>query len=202
MLTTLTIVGTITALLVGLMEFHTHYPDISLFFPIMSLTIGGMFVYQVNLWWSHHKLTTNLDNLAVDIKSKFNNIERLLDKLENYIVILNNNLKSGNVTMSRSPLTLTPAGENLIRESEFDKFLNQNKADLIKRIEEKNPKTKYDVQSVAVVVLYDLSSGDYEPFKPLKKYCYDNGKDQGELLSAGSILLRDMYLSIHEEIKD
>jgi hypothetical protein len=53
-----------------------------------------------------------------------------------------------------------------------------------------------------VIVLYGLSSDDYEPFKPLKKYCYDNGKDQGELLSAGSILLRDTYLYIHEEIKD
>ena len=43
---------------------------------------------------------------------------------------------------------------------------------------------------------------EYTAFSPIKTYAFKTGKDFGQILMAGAIILRDYYLSTHLEIKD
>lgn len=103
---------------------------------------------------------------------------------------------------SNSPIVLNDRGKKLVEESGFKEIYESIKDELIRKIEEKKPHFRYDVQGASILVLYELRAIDYEPFNRIKTYCFNNGVEYSEVLSAGSILLRDYYLEKHPEIKD
>jgi len=99
---------------------------------------------------------------------------------------------------SKSPISLTDFGKQLITESGFNEIFEQEKDNLVTKLEERNPTTQYDVQEKARLLMSELV--DYEPFQPLKKYAFEHGKDYAQILRAGAIPLRDYYLEKHTEI--
>ncbi|HTM63728.1 MAG TPA: hypothetical protein VL360_04440 [Gammaproteobacteria bacterium] len=105
-----------------------------------------------------------------------------------------------NINKTSSPLTLTDFGQELVTESGFQKIFQNEKQHLAHLLEEKHPETKYDTQELARELMDNLRS--YPAFVPIKSYAFNEGKDFGQILRAGSILLRDYYLSIHPEIKN
>ena len=110
-------------------------------------------------------------------------------------------IKGQNSVKANSPLALNARGIALLKESGFQDIFDKVKDELVSKMEKKSPKTKYNVQKTAVIILYDLRAEEYEPFEEIKSYCYNNGKDYGEILSAGAIILRNYYFKKHPEIK-
>ena len=96
------------------------------------------------------------------------------------------------------PLQLSPFGKKLVEESGFAQIFEKNKDDLIKILQEKSPKTRYDVQEKARALMDEL--GEYPPFQSIKTYAFENGADFLQILRAGAIFLRDYYFSTHPEI--
>lgn len=99
---------------------------------------------------------------------------------------------------SDSPLNLTEFGIQLIRDSGFKEIFPSVKDDLVKMLEEKKPKTQYDVQEMARALMDELT--EYQAFQPIKTYAFKNGKDHQQILRAGAILLRDYYIIKHPEL--
>jgi len=99
---------------------------------------------------------------------------------------------------ANSPLQLSPFGQKIVQESGFCEIFEKTKEGLVKKLQEKAPKTQYDVQEQARELMDSL--GDYSEFQSIKPYAFKNGIDFLQILRAGSILLRDYYLSKHPEI--
>lgn len=97
-----------------------------------------------------------------------------------------------------SALSLTDFGKELVTKSGFSSIFEIEKDNLKLLLERKAPVTKYDVQEFARELMDNLK--DYPAFYPIKTYAYTTGSDFGQILRAGSILLRDYYLSRHPEI--
>lgn len=100
---------------------------------------------------------------------------------------------------SKSPLTLTELGVQLVSDSGLEKVFHLEKEKLASMLSERRPETQYDVQEKARALMDELT--EYPPFESIKTYAFKNGQDLGQILRAGSILLRDYYLQIHSEIK-
>lgn len=97
-----------------------------------------------------------------------------------------------------SPLGLTTFGQKLVKDSGFVDIFEEEKDNLVKLLEAKEPTTQYDVQEMARSMMDELL--EYETFQPIKTYAFQNGKDFGQILRAGAIPLRDYYLEKHPEI--
>lgn len=99
-----------------------------------------------------------------------------------------------------SPLQLTEEGISLVKESSFEEIFENQKHSLSELLFNMHPNTKYDVQEMARALMDNLR--EYPSFSSIKTYAFNNGKDFGQILRAGSILLRDYYLQIHPEIQN
>lgn len=109
--------------------------------------------------------------------------------------------KGGNLVVhSASPLTLTLYAQQLLEEIKFQNFFETIKNELVKKLDNLNLKTRYDVQEQSQKIMEQLRNDD--TFIPLKTVTYDKGKNYDHILLAASIILRDHYLSIHPEIID
>ena len=113
------------------------------------------------------------------------NIEKNIDKI-------------AGVAQSHSPLALTEKGERLVKESGFMGIFEEIKDDLVKSLEEEKPKTQYEVQEKARIVMSRLF--DDTRFKEVEKWAYENGEDLAQILRAGAIPLRDYYFKQHPDI--
>lgn len=99
---------------------------------------------------------------------------------------------------SSSRLTLTEFGLELIKDSGLAVIFVHEQDNLATMLYKMHPKTKYDAQEMARELMDNLK--EYPAFSSIKTYAYSSGKDLGQILRAGAILLRDYYLSIHPEI--
>lgn len=143
-------------------------------------------------------------------KEKVDNIEKMdISSIKTNIAILMEfkiwatKFLDDKLFQSRSPLTLTPEGQSLIKDSGFQDIFEKVKNDLAQRLlETKNPTTQYDAQEYARGLMDDISREEYDAFLPIKTYAFEKGKDYAQILRAGSILLRDYYLAQHPEIKN
>lgn len=114
----------------------------------------------------------------------------------------------GTFVTKNSPLTLNEFGKRLYEECGGKSFLDANQVLLLKKIEEKTPKTALDVEVYAKEVLFSLTNNDI--FNTIKVWVYNSpawkigDKDYtitlGDVCFVLSIPLRDKYLSLHPEI--
>jgi len=93
-----------------------------------------------------------------------------------------------------SPIKLTPAGEDLLRDSGAHDFVNKYTKELVDRIKSKSPKTAYDVQIIARDVVENLR--DEDRFSQFKDYVYKKGMPLEPIFIVMSIYLRDVTLPI------
>lgn len=132
------------------------------------------------------KQDKKIDEFSTDIatlKEFKANTEKIIDK---------------EIYKTKSPLDLTDFGKKLLADSGFNTIFEQEKDNLVTMLEKKDPKTQYDVQEMARLLMSGFI--DYAPFTPLKTYAFTNGKDFAQILRAGAIPLRDYYLEKHPEI--
>lgn len=114
----------------------------------------------------------------------------------------------GMFVTKNSPLALNEFGKRLYEECGGKSFLEANQVLLLKRIEEKTPKTALDVETYAKEVLFSLTNNDI--FNTIKVWVYNSpawkigDKDYtitlGDVCFVLSIPLRDKYLQLHPEI--
>lgn len=114
----------------------------------------------------------------------------------------------GTFVTKNSPLALNEFGKRLYEECGGKSFLEANQVLLLKRIEEKTPKTALDVEMYAKEVLFSLTNNDI--FNTIKVWVYNSpawkigDKDYtitlGDVCFVLSIPLRDKYLQLHPEI--
>lgn len=103
-----------------------------------------------------------------------------------------------------SPLQLNDFSKEIMEESGADKIFEQQKDDLVRRMEELKPGTAYDVEETAYRVLLYNSSEMW--FNPIKTFLYNNPVYKEKTLNVDilcfimSLPLRDYYLARHPEI--
>jgi len=128
------------------------------------------------------------------------NVKTEVDKLLEFKINTQKFIDS-KIFETHSPLNLSDFGRELVNESGITKLITDNKKDLSDKFKTQfNPQTKYDVQEKSREFMESLK--DYHAFRPVKKYAFDNGKDFGQILRAGAIILRDLYLKEHKEITE
>jgi hypothetical protein len=167
--------------------------------PILSLLLGlaGGFLA---FWSSHAKYQQKVDHLD----REKNNTTLVLNEFRSDIATLKEFKVQAQkfidriIYQSSSPLSLTKLGLQMVEESGFKDIFHDEKNNLAALLARKSPLTKYDTQEMARELMDNLR--EYPAFTPIKSYAYNTGKDFGQILRAGAILLRDYYLSIHPEI--
>ena len=139
--------------------------------------------------------------LSGDTRGRVTNLEEKVSTLQTDVAVLDVSVESiqkfvdSNLYGKGSPLALTKDGERLVTDSGLKEILLENeevKSELLQKLKEKSPQTKYDVQEKARELMGELS--EYPPFRKIKDYAFDCGEDFRQILRTGAILLRDQYL--------
>lgn len=92
----------------------------------------------------------------------------------------------------RSPLALTDRGNQFLKESGGEKFVDDNYEELCTAIEAMNPKTSYDVQENANKVIESLKNDDR--LNPLKEFIFKEGMTIEDLFFVMGLHLRNKVL--------
>jgi hypothetical protein len=100
-----------------------------------------------------------------------------------------------------SPRAITNNGMEDLSQTGFLKAFEENADDFFEWMEDEDPKTKYDVEKLAIKSVWALADMPY--FKEVKKYLYNKPelrfKDYALMLG---VYARDKFLETHPEIKD
>ncbi len=164
----------------------------------------------------YHRIVKNEEKVNVLPCSKHENLFRdIREQLVEIRTILT--IKSPIVESSflhkNSPRELNEAGVKLFNDIKGEEFLTKNKEILIKSIDDKNPKTAFDVEESALAVLFTLMDNDM--FIGMKNWVYNSSprkilvdgieKDyvitMNEVCFVLSLPLRNMYLELHPELQ-
>ncbi len=166
--------------------------------PAVIAIIGGILTYIVVLKVMEEKVRRMEDDVK-ELKEQKNLMKTELDKLSEFKVSAQKFIDSKLYT-AQSPLNLSDFGKQLVKDSGFLKIFENVKDDLVSKLEGLQPTTQYEVQEKSRALMDDLT--EYEPFKPIEKYAFENGTDLSQILRAGAILLRDYYFEKHPEVVD
>lgn len=116
-------------------------------------------------------------------------------------------LEKLNWANSNSPFILNQRGEWLSEESGIREIINTNSASLIGALEKDGPSNGYDVELFAMKEVANYVESNLEISKKIKDFIYKNPvyetKEIGlnDIYFVGSMILRDLYLQKHTEIK-
>ena len=151
-----------------------------------------------------------------ELAKKFQNVANKIDLFRNPLAeiqsFLGRNMefvpihqvKTKGFTETKSPVQLTDLGEKLLNESGAKKAVDDNFDELEKKINEKNFKNAYDVQSYISRLVVKIDKRDF--MIPVKNFVYKNpnyGNVELELVDVQRtmlVYLRDKYLEKHSEI--
>ena len=139
-----------------------------------------------------------IDSLEIESK-KIGGIEKDVAVLQRFQDSTEKSLEKL-IWKRNSPLSLTDYAKEILEEIGFEAIFKNMRDILVTKLEKYNPRTRYDVQEYAMIVLRKQKNNDY--FIPLKRAIYEKGYNLEEVLKAMSIPLRDYYLEKHPEIID
>jgi hypothetical protein len=94
-----------------------------------------------------------------------------------------------------SPLKLTDYGKKVLEDFGFNVVFKHAKAQLISQVIAMDPKTNYDIQEDAKVVIRDTFNSNDPVFTSLKEYAFDNGLPVELVIPPASIVLRDEVMT-------
>lgn len=192
-MTTLEIIGTGVGIVVAVLG--------GMWFIINKAIKGGVKEHRLN---------------DVETKTKHANCKsntQDIDSIKYWIMKLDSNMIDA-FAKKTSPRKLTPAGDMIIKLSGADQILPAIGQELISQIEERGPKTAFDVETEAYFAM--IRNDSHECYNAIKNFIYNQPEDieldvAGEkvpvklnydaILRATSINLRDTYLNKHPEIK-
>lgn len=187
---------------------------------IIAATIGlfGMswiIIELLKLSKSVGRLEARLDKLASTNDSHDISIRKLQMEMLEVRTFIKTKFPTSQTVLSekKSPAQLNEFGRKLFADMGGSDFLSKNGIYLLQKMEEKNPKTAFDVESTAHEVL--ILATNEEMFNKIKNKVYnypymDILKRDGEMVKYEvsladvcfvlSLSLRDMYLKAHPEV--
>ena len=187
---------------------------------IIAATIGlfGMswiIIELLKLNKSVGRLEARLDKLASTNDSHDISIRKLQMEMLEVRTFIKTKFPTSQTVLSekKSPAQLNEFGRKLFADMGGSDFLSKNGIYLLQKMEEKNPKTAFDVESTAHEVL--ILATNEEMFNKIKNKVYnypymDILKRDGEMVKYEvsladvcfvlSLSLRDMYLKAHPEV--
>ena len=187
---------------------------------IIAATIGlfGMswiIIELLKLNKSVGRLEARLDKLASTNDSHDISIRKLQMEMLEVRTFIKTKFPTSQTVLSekKSPAQLNEFGRKLFADMGGSDFLSKNGIYLLQKMEEKNPKTAFDVESTAHEVL--ILATNEERFNKIKNKVYnypymDILKRDGEMVKYEvsladvcfvlSLSLRDMYLKAHPEV--
>lgn len=136
-----------------------------------------------------------VDNLETTMgKDEHGGLRRTVGELSAKVIACETRLEErGPLTKRKSPISLTDRGEALLNNSGGNKFIDDNFDELLKSVEGLSPKTAYDVQEDAKVVIDSLKDDDR--LNPVKDFLFKDGSTLEEVFTVMSIYLRDKILN-------
>ena len=161
------------------------------------------------------RLEARLDKLASTNDSHDISIRKLQMEMLEVRTFIKTKFPTSQTVLSekKSPAQLNEFGRKLFADMGGSDFLSKNGIYLLQKMEEKNPKTAFDVESTAHEVL--ILATNEEMFNKIKNKVYnypymDILKRDGEMVKYEvsladvcfvlSLSLRDMYLKAHPEV--
>lgn len=155
------------------------------------------------------RIEKDVEGMRMEIKETNGKIDKLGNRafrLETATVEMQSVFSRANVPISQrleispgSPLKLTEYGEELVKKIDGYNFVSNNKEFLFSLVAAKNPATSYDVQISSRKILDEIVTNSI--MNNIKKIVYENGMNIEPILNVVGIILRDMYLEAHPEVK-
>lgn len=143
------------------------------------------------------RLEKDVDKMAVKVDALRSDTDKSMASIASLEKSID---KLTDVAQSHSPIQLTEKGKRLIRESGFNDIFENTKDELVRDLEKLSPRSQYDVQEKARMMLSSML--DDARFRQVEDWAYRNGEDFAQIMRAGSIKLRDYFFEKHPEIVD
>jgi len=153
--------------------------------PLLVSAASGL----VTFYSTQRLLQQRLERLEDDMKDIKSQSRELRDKVIACETILK---ERGPVVQSHSPLSLTERGQAMLEDSGGRDYIEKHLKQLIAEIRKRKPKSAYDVQVEAKLVIEGRTGS--EDFIPLKDYLFLEGATLEELVQVLGIELRDRAL--------
>lgn len=141
--------------------------------------------------------TGKYQNIVDEMKITLTIVVNKLDILSNKVAALEAGVERDRIynelIQKKSPFTITEKGYIALKESGAQKFIDNNRSILIKKVEDMNPKSSYDVQEYCKQVISEYTNSD--DFIEIKEYIYEKGFDLESIVMTMMVYLRDIILA-------
>lgn len=136
-----------------------------------------------------------VDNLETTIgKDEHNGLRKTVGDMRDKVVACETTLNErGPLTKRKSPVSLTERGEQFLKNSGGEKFIDDNFEELLAAVDAMDPQTAYDVQEDARSVVEQLSED--ERINSIKEFLFKDGSSLPEAFEVMSIYLRNKILT-------
>lgn len=108
-------------------------------------------------------------------------------------ILLQKNLATDFI-FSQSPIQLTPAGSQAVKDSGFPEFYETNKHLLLERVKKANPKNMAELEQICKEMMGAIEKATPK-FELIENFAYQNGMPIAKILFACSVALRDLLSS-------
>lgn len=184
---------------IGLLQYLGITPDKLV--PLIIVVGAAFYILTKRIDGLERSLET-LKNLVGRVINAVVEIQRHLVKKSDFEPLFP--LETRPYLGKESPLQLMPIGEQLLQESGAKKIVDERLEFLIKKIEERKPKTAHDVQGRCLAIFWKLEDEDF--MIPLKDFAYqypefrNNSLRFDDIINVSAIYLRNKYLERHPEL--
>lgn len=141
--------------------------------------------------------TGKYQNIVDEMKVTLAIVVNKLDILSNKVAALEAGVERdryyNELIVKESPFRITEKGYTALKESGAQKFIDNNRPILIKKVEDMNPKSSYDVQEYSKQVISEYTNSD--DFIEIKEYIYEKGFDLESIVMTMMVYLRDIILA-------
>jgi len=164
--------------------------NIQILITIGQIIIAG-FVAFVTASYKLGKLEQRIVHLEEDNKdnkSEIRGIGKDVSEVRGQLSVNN----PSTYTNRKSPVSINERGLEILKQSGGEKFINDNKDELIEKLKTVGCKTAYDVQENSKAVIKSYKDDDH--FSPLKEFVFKQGIDLEIVLLVMSLYLRDIAL--------
>lgn len=161
--------------------FGDHWPKLTALFCVVSIIIyvtwhmaKKVFHWTARIKGAEDKCDTIDSHIVPKLATISTTLNSLSSNLNSLVVYLKS--KDGGMDTSlfraQSPMQLTQLGEDILKDTGGQKFVDDNLELLLKEMGFQNIKSALDAQNFAPLVISNISTN--ELFKPIKDYIFKN----------------------------
>ena len=172
--------------MIQLLQLFGITPDKYPFLVLGILIIAGFIFIRISIGGKLNKVKENVLIVITYLSSRATNRGRLDTSL----------------IRSMSPMTITEKGKKVLDDSGFTAIFNNsnNQDKIMSYLLKRNPKTKLDVESFAIVAFSIFLTEDF--MSPVKTYLYEHPGSREDYMTLAGLYIRDEFLKKHLEITE